>query len=255
MVKRYLRLMGAVLFAAVLLLSCTAPQTQGKRVVFIGDSITDGNWGIVYHFKPTSAERSQTDLNHIYGHSYVMLIASDWQSSYPRAGHEFFNRGFSGHKLSDLAGRWKEDVLDLHPDVLTVLIGRNDVHSYFYDKTDDTPSYDYDRWESTYRDLLRQTREQNPSVRLVLCPPFLFQEGNMATAPDYEQQKEMTTRMADIVRKLCKEFDATLMPFDEMFDKLIAKEPVPGYWVWDGVHPSAAGHRRMANLWEKKVRL
>lgn len=85
MEKKYWFL-GAVLLAAVLLLSGMAPRTQGKRVVFIGDSITDGNWGIVYHYKPTSAERSQTDLNHIYGHSYVMLIASDWQSRHPEHG-------------------------------------------------------------------------------------------------------------------------------------------------------------------------
>lgn len=100
--QKTLRFFGP-LAVFLLLLPAFALSAGGKRVVFIGDSITDGNWGNVYNYKKTSAERSQTDMNHIYGHSYVMLVASDIQSARPRAGHKFYNRGFSGHKLSDLA--------------------------------------------------------------------------------------------------------------------------------------------------------
>lgn len=103
---------------------------DGPRVVFIGDSITDGNWGCVYHYKKTSAERSRTDLNHIYGHTYMSLVATWYETRHPRAGYQFYNRGFSGHKLTDLAHRWQEDVLDLHPDVLSVLVGVNDIYDY-----------------------------------------------------------------------------------------------------------------------------
>ena len=253
--KKHLIHLWTVLFVILLAVPHLTLSAQGKRIVFIGDSITDGNWGIVYNYKPTSAERSQTDLNHIYGHSYVMLIASDWQSKHLKSGNEFFNRGFSGHKLKDLAGRWKEDVLDLDPDILSILIGRNDVHSYFYYRKEGTPPFDFDAWEDMYRGLIRQVMEKNPSVKLVFCTPFLAHEGTMAEAPDYQMQKEVTLRMAEITRKLCKEFNGTLVPFDEMFDKLIKTEPSPGYWIWDGVHPTAAGHRRMANLWMKKVKL
>ena len=41
----------------------TGLTAGGKRVVFIGDSFTDGNWGNVYNYKRTSAERSRTDMN------------------------------------------------------------------------------------------------------------------------------------------------------------------------------------------------
>ncbi len=130
--------LGILLALAVPVLTSSGLTAGGKRVVFIGDSITDGNWGNVYNYKKTSAERSQTDMNHIYGHSYVMLIASDIQSSRPRSGYSFFNRGFSGHKLCDLAARWQEDVLDLHPDILSVLVGTNDIHAWLMHGRPDT---------------------------------------------------------------------------------------------------------------------
>ena len=58
-------------------------------------------------------------MNHIYGHSYMMLVASDWQSRHPNSGNSFYNRGFSGHKLADLKDRWQEDILDLKPDMFS----------------------------------------------------------------------------------------------------------------------------------------
>ena len=245
----------ATILAAIFSLSGHNLQAQGKRVVFIGDSITDGNWGCVYGYKPTSAERSQTDFNHIYGHSYMMLVATDFQSKKPKAGYRFFNRGFSGHKLSDLEGRWKEDVLDLKPDVVSILIGVNDMGNYFNVKPGERSAFDFDSWKERYRALLMKTREQNPTVKLVLCTPFLAKEGSTGLRVDYDERKEMVTRLAGLVRELASETGATLVPFDELFSKLIEKEPEPCYWIWDGVHPTPAGHRRMANLWEKKVRL
>ena len=109
-------LMKKILLPILLLLCTVANAGDGaRRVVIIGDSITDGNWGCIYNYKRTSAERSSTDMNHIYGHSYVLFIATHYQSRKPEREYQFFNRGFSGNKLCDLAARWQEDVLDLHP--------------------------------------------------------------------------------------------------------------------------------------------
>ena len=41
-----------------------------------------------------------------------------------------FNRGISGNTLRDLEKRWEEDVIGMKPDVLSVLVGTNDVHYY-----------------------------------------------------------------------------------------------------------------------------
>ena len=72
---------------------------------------------------------------------------------------------------------------------------------------------------------------------------------------EYEKRAPIASELAGIVREVAKEFGAVLVPYDELFAKLIASEPSPNYWMWDGTHPTSAGHRRMADLWEKKVRL
>ncbi|MBR5659980.1 MAG: SGNH/GDSL hydrolase family protein [Bacteroidales bacterium] len=253
--NKLLVIVSALLLGTLLVTSCSDRSAQGKHIVFIGDSITDGNWGCVYGYKPTSAERSHTDFNHIYGHSYMMLIASDFQAKHPEADYQFYNRGFSGHKLSDLEGRWQEDVLDLNPDVLSVLIGVNDMGNYFRVKEEGETPFDFDGWKERYRSLLLKTRERNPSVKLVLCVPFLAKEGSTGSSADYDDREAMVIHLAEIVRELSSELGATCVPFDTMFEDLIQDEPRPSYWIWDGVHPTPAGHRKMADLWEKKVKL
>ena len=250
---KYLSRILILVLACVAAISCTNNHQSGKRIVFIGDSITDGNWGCIYNYRRTSAERSHTDMNHIYGHSYVYIIASYCQSRWPSRNYAFFNRGFSGQALVDLAARWQEDVIDLQPDVLSVLIGTNDIHRWL-DGDRQTP-FDFAAWKAMYKSLLEKTKQSNPSLQLTLCTPFVAKEGNLGISEDYALREDMTHRLAACVRELCEETGAILIPFDTMFEKLVSTEPVPTYWIWDGIHPTPAGHKRMADLWLKKAKI
>lgn len=102
-------------------------HASGPRVLFIGDSITDGNWGNACGMPKPTAERSLWDMNHIYGSGYMYLCASHYQGDFPEKEYAFFNRGISGNTLRDLEKRWEEDVIGMKPDVLSVLVGTNDV--------------------------------------------------------------------------------------------------------------------------------
>jgi lysophospholipase L1-like esterase len=42
-----------------------------------------------------------------------------------------------------------------------------------------------------------------------------------------------------------------LLDYEKMFDELTKQNP--SYWVWDGIHPTAAGHQKMADLWLNTV--
>ena len=116
--------------------------SKGDRILFIGDSITDMNWG-----------RNEKDRNHYLGHSYVYLIASRLGVEIPHAKLEFFNRGHSGNRIEDLKKRWQKDVIDMKPDLLSVLIGVNDR------KVKEGQNFSIDQWEKNYRELLSKGRQ------------------------------------------------------------------------------------------------
>ena len=134
--------------------------SKGDRILFIGDSITDMNWG-----------RNEKDRNHYLGHSYVYLIASRLGVEIPHAKLEFFNRGHSGNRIEDLKKRWQKDVIDMKPDLLSVLIGVNDR------KVKEGQNFSIDQWEKNYRELLSKGRQSNKDLKLVLIDPFVLKSG------------------------------------------------------------------------------
>ncbi|MFT5499663.1 MAG: lysophospholipase L1-like esterase [Kiritimatiellia bacterium] len=196
--------------------------TSGARILFQGDSITDGNRG------------RNTDPNHILGHGYVFIIAARHGAAFPEAKLDFMNRGVSGNTVLNLAERWQKDTLDLKPDILSIMIGVND----------NGRNVPLDTYESKYDDILSQAREANPDIKLVLCAPFL--------KPDGKINEDIVQRQA-IVARLAKKYIAALVDFQPVFDEAAKRAPAD-YWVWDRVHPTYRGHQLMADEWERVVR-
>ena len=117
--------------------------------LFQGDSITDGN-------------RSRNhDWNHVMGHGFAYLIASRLWYDFPKKGFHFFNRGISGNKVADLAARWQTDTIDIRPDLLSILVGINDVDAFMGgDK-----NFTAEKFAEEYRQLLQQTKQQLPNTQ------------------------------------------------------------------------------------------
>ena len=231
------------------LLACASVPSFGQRVVFIGDSVTDGGWGRSSDLGRPTAERNLTDLNHIYGHSYMMLCASHYEASQPERGLEFFNRGISGDDLARIEARWDDDVLAMRPDVLSVLVGIND--TYLHVRNHAGEEFDFDGWESRYRALLDRARDENPELRIMLGTPFIARVGRNGAADNYLRCERITHRLAEIVCRVAADIGAVAVRYDEMFARLSFQYPaVPmSHWIWDGIHPTAAGHRKMADMW------
>ena len=234
---------GLLLTFIFIVISMMAEKHQ--RVLYIGDSVTDGGWGRSGGSALPSEKRNHKDLNHVYGHSYMMLCAAHYQSAYPYASLEFLNRGISGNTLSDLESRWEKDVLAEKPDILSVLIGTNDVGEWLKNhKTDE--GFDYNIWEKRYHTLLQSTKAANADVKLLLCTPFVSKTTSAV-------RQKMTNRISSIVRQIAKDEKAIYVSFDSLFNQLQRRQPNERYWIWDGIHPTAAGHQQMAELWIEKA--
>ena len=210
------------------------------KILFQGDSITDGN-----RYK---SKASEWDKNHQIGHSYVYIITGLLGMQYPERGLEFVNRGISGNTAGELEKRWQTDALDIEPDVLSVLVGVNDcVRASTHAVKDLSAS----RYEESYRSILRQSREKNPELKIILLEPFAYTDTqNIENA---EIRRAILRTEQKIVRRLAEEFDAIFIPLQELFDQARTVRE-PSYWLWDGTHPTEAGHALIAKEFLKATK-
>ncbi|MCM3782461.1 SGNH/GDSL hydrolase family protein [Neobacillus mesonae] len=209
-------------------------ENKKRTILFQGDSITDGNWG------------RNMDPNHILGHGYVYLVAAQLGAQFAHRQPLFMNRGVSGNRVADLYARWNEDTFSIKPDLISILVGVNDAGSII----SGSPRGAIDRFERIYRQLLNETREVLPDAGLVLCEPFVLRTSS--TEEKWNMWRDKIDEYGTIVRKLSDDFDTLFVPLQKTFDQAVQSVNTE-YWVWDGIHPTTAGHQLIANEWLKVV--
>ena len=217
-------------------LNANLPKFEnGARLLFQGDSITDMKWG-----------RNQKDRNHYLGHSYVFLLASRLGVDMADANLEFFNRGVSGNKVSDLRKRWQKDAIEMNPDWLTVLIGVNDVSQ------GRGQPVDLKKWEQDYRHILNQSRRANHKLNIILMDPFVLRMTRLNSDDQWKYWRGEIDKLGKIVVRLAKDFNAIHVETQKIFDQA-ASQVSSGNWIWDGVHPLPQGHELIARNWLQAV--
>ncbi len=210
----------------------------GTRILFQGDFITDGGRGY------------GDDPNHVFGQDYAYLIAARCGAHYPDMNWTFLNRGISGNTVIDLAARWQNDALNLKPDILSVLVGVNDANSVV--RSGGNGGVSAAQYEQVYDSILQRALAVNPSLKIVLCEPFIAQTGHVLENPAL-WNAEVQKRQA-VVERLAMKYHAPVVHFQKMFDAAIAGSSQPvTYWIWDGIHPAYAGHQLMAEEWLRTV--
>jgi len=208
---------------------------KDSTILFQGDSITDAG-------RDRKSEGNANDSNAL-GKGYVYSIAAQLLAESPGDGLRIYNRGISGNKVFQLADRWDKDCLDIKPDVLSILIGVNDIWHSLNGNYDGT----VEKYDKDYRALLERTLKALPEVELVICEPFVLRCGavNDKWFPEFDQYRAAA-------KKMSKEFNALFVPFQSMFDDAVKKAP-PAHWAGDGVHPSMAGAYLIGQEWLKTV--
>jgi lysophospholipase L1-like esterase len=204
---------------------------KNSRILFQGDSITDAG---------RDRDRWEPNDAAALGNGYAYLAMTRLLADQPLLGLEVFNRGISGNRVPDLAERWARDCLELEPDVLSILIGINDL----WHKMEGRYAGSVLDYETAYRDLLRATRQALPHTQIVICEPFVLRCGavNDAWFPEFEERRAVASRLA-------KEFRTPFVAFHALFERALASGCAAEYWAEDGVHPTPAGHQLMADAW------
>lgn len=197
--------------------------TQAKKIVYIGDSITE--WG-------------RFDDPDNLGQNYVRFIHDYLKITYPGDQFECINKGIGGNRIIDLADRWEEDVIQLRPDIVSISIGINDVWRQI--DQPDMEQVNADEFKRIYNDLIKQVKEKT-NAQIVLMEPTIIGE---QVSPD---GNHMLNPYVEIVQKLAIEHETIIVHTHKVFLKYLEKGDYP--LTIDGVHMNSVGNMLMAKAW------
>ncbi|MBQ8415399.1 MAG: SGNH/GDSL hydrolase family protein [Clostridia bacterium] len=182
------------------------------KILFQGDSITD-------------AGRNYDDF-HDLGNGYAKNAAEKITAAFPTLPFEFIDLGICGNRSIDLVERLQRDFIDVQPDIVSILIGINDVwHRHNHNR----PMSD-EQFEANYRQVLERIRKET-NAKILIMAPFLL------PSEDKESWRSEVDSIAGVVRRLAKEYADAYLPLDELFATL----PSAGEYARDGVHPNDKG--------------
>lgn len=190
-----------------------------STIVIQGDSVTDSG--------------RMSDPQGL-GYGYARMTATALQSLYPDYELEVYNRGISGHRTGDLVKRWNKDCLDMKPDIVTILIGINDVWRRF----DSNNSTSVEVYTENYEKLMKSVKDIG--AKLIIIEPFALRAGSVS-----DLWRDDIDPKIHATRKLAQKYADCLISADGIFASLSLVHP-PEFWAADGVHPTSEGHRIIA---------
>ncbi len=185
------------------------------KLLFQGDSITD-------------AGRDRSDCHNL-GNGYPKYAAKYLKEMFPETEFEFIDLGIGGHQTKDLVARIDSDFVDIDADIVSILIGINDVWHHASDRSWIEDSV----FEERYRAVLDALKEKTHS-KIFMMEPFLI------PVPDKAFFRVDLAPKIEIVRALAREYADVYLPTDGLLAAAyIGKEPT--VFAEDGVHPTEYG--------------
>ena len=187
------------------------------KIVFQGDSITD-------------AGRDKRNY-HDMGNGYPKYAAASIREAFPDTEIELINLGISGNRTDQLFDRLYPDAIAFEPDVISILIGINDIwHRHGSGRIETTD----EQIAVNYRTILTRLKNQTKAKIVMLSPYLLDSEDKEAWRPEVD-------RVRTIVRSLADEFADGFVPLADLFENALLTQPEPRYYAHDGVHPNDNG--------------
>ena len=227
----------------LLILSMTSCTSSNKKIIFLGDSITQAG---VYDTEvgiPYDGELIYPDFT-----GFITLLSREVGQNI-----ELVGKGISGDKVSDLLTRYRDDVIKLNPDKVFIYIGINDV----WHKYDFGTGTDIDLYENGLRQIISDIKDNGAEV--ILCTPTVIGENKgeftlVNQFKDIETMEIMNKDLddySDVIRKLSSEFNTELVDLRKIFMNYISENnpnnDPSGITTYDGVHLNDIGNKLIAD--------
>jgi lysophospholipase L1-like esterase len=203
------------------------PLKKGEKIIFLGDSITQGGGG---------------------PKGYVTLVKNALAEKHKDLGIEVVNAGISGNKVPDLQRRLQKDVLDRKPTLVVIYIGINDV---WHGERDPARGTTKEKFEEGLKEIIGKITDAGG--RVILCTPSVIGE-KTGGANNLDAKLD---EYSEISRKLAKELKLPLCDLRQAFvDHLKANNSAnkdAGVLTTDRVHLNEAGNKLVAQAILKTI--
>ena len=188
-------------------------------VIFLGDSVTD-----------CGRDRNE-ELS--FGAGYANMVNSAFRVLHPELLVRFINKGVGGDQSSHILNRLQTDVLDLHPDIVMLCIGINDVLRSYYCPCTGT-GVSAEEYQANMEEIIRRVLDSG--AKLLLMTPYIVD-----TNP-YEPMRTKMIAFGDICKALSKKYAVELLDMQSVFETLISQGIYSYELSYDRIHPSHMGH-------------
>jgi len=183
-----------------------AHSANENRVVFMGNSITDG-W---------------------------IKVNPDFFEGKP-----YIDRGISGQTTPQMLVRFRQDVIDLHPKVVVILAGVNDIAG-------NTGPSSLQMIEDNLTSMAQLAKANG--IKVVLCsvlPAFSF---------PWRPGIDPVQKIIDLNKWIKNYAEKNHLVYVDYYDAMVdERKGLPEKYSKDGVHPNEAGYKIMDPLVEKGI--
>ena len=196
-----------------------------KTFLFQGDSVTD-------------AGRNRED-DYDLGFGYPRMVAEYLEKKYP-AQFSFVNTGTSGDTSACIYARMGTEILNIHPDYMSLLVGFNDI-SHLITNNDGIAPH---RYEQLLCMLIEDVTQALPDIKIIMLEPYVLK--GVSTEPNWTKLNPGVRNNASIAKRVAEKYGLPFVTLQDKFDALCNEKPAD-FWVQDGIHPTENGHRVIAD--------
>jgi lysophospholipase L1-like esterase len=215
------------LFLSLAVAGAEEQLKKGDRLVFLGDSITEGGAA---------------------PGGYIRLIEAQLQKKHKDLDLKVIGAGISGNKVPDLQRRLQRDVLAKKPTIVLIYIGINDV---WHGENDPARGTSPEAYVAGLKEIIGKC--QKAGARVILCTPSVIGE----KADGSNKLDALLDKYAELSRKVAKEAGVKVCDLRKAFlEHLKTANPDKkrtGILTSDGVHLNPAGNKFVAEVMLKSL--